>query len=284
MANEIKKPWSIQIELSFGCNNKCDFCYKQVVEKNDYDFMSLNTAKQVVNSIKGFDPVRIELAMRGEPLLNPNWKHIVSMIRGAMPKSQIMLTTNGKLLTDEKIASYYRAGGNILLVDCYGEGKLQERLIKFSKWNPIDFYRTKESPYHRGKPSVKKLFLMDDIANRNKESITRKLCNMAGNVTEKAIEKYGLKTPDKPLNKKCVRPFREMIIFYNGRVGFCCLDGGGQYAITHVLSGDLKEYWKHNPVLNKIRRNLLKKDRNMPLCRTCDYFGGMRQGFLPKKV
>ena len=40
-------PINAHIEPTFGCNNKCDFCYKQVLEKKEYEYMTIKTAKSI---------------------------------------------------------------------------------------------------------------------------------------------------------------------------------------------------------------------------------------------
>ena len=59
--NSLNKPWSSQIELTYGCDNRCPMCYKQILEKpiNEYDFMSLSTAKAISSKMKqsGWDNI-----------------------------------------------------------------------------------------------------------------------------------------------------------------------------------------------------------------------------------
>lgn len=122
----LDSPWSIQIELTFGCNRKCKFCFKQVLNNSKRKFMSIKTTQKVAMELKVFDPTILKFAMRGEPLLNKNWLDIIGIFHENMPKSKILVTTNGDALTVDKIKNFYDVGGNILLVDCYN-GTLEER-------------------------------------------------------------------------------------------------------------------------------------------------------------
>lgn len=117
----------------------------------------------------------------------------------------------------------------------------------------------------------KKLFLIDDILEES--SSTRKLSNLAGNMSEEMIKKFGLDVKE-PLNRYCTRPFGEMIIFYNGDVGYCCHDGEAKYILWNINKGNMDFFWKNNYLLKQIRYHLIDSNRNIALCKYCDYFGG----------
>lgn len=272
------KPWSVQIELVFGCYRKCDFCYKQVIEKEDYEYMGLDVAEKTAKELSVFDPVRIKFAMRGEPLLHPDIFEIIKIFRNYLPMSKLILTTNGDWLDRDDVELFWENGGNDIIVDCYNNS-LEKRVKKFKDLNNIIITNdVKEAPYILD--NSKKLYLVKDIVNT--ETSTRKLYNLAGNVTDKAIEKYNLQH-HKHIRKSCTRPFGEMIVFYDGKIGWCCIDGNAEHTLWNVKYGNLKDYWNTNIYLNKIRDNLYHKNRYQSLCDKCNYFGGNPERIKKKK-
>lgn len=276
-------PWSIQIELHFGCNYRCDTCYKQVLnlKKSNFKEMTIPTAINIASKLKKYEPFRIEFAMRGEPTLNSNWLQIIKIFRKYLKESSIMITTNGSGLNKKNISQFFKNGGNVILVDCYNN-ELEKRMEEWKQFKPLDYYNDDFNPYHRHKPSTKKIVLMDNIMERSGEKKTRVISNHAGNVDYKKIAKYGVKPLKEPLEKKCVRPFREMIILYDGEVVLCCADSGNDFKLGNLNRHNFKQIWFKNRKLIIARLLLFNKFRIFPPCNRCDFNGGMRQGLIPK--
>jgi Radical SAM superfamily/Iron-sulfur cluster-binding domain len=277
-----EKPTVCQIELVRGCNYSCSFCAIEVVPKQAIP-MADDTVIKMAEELSVFDPLRIEFAMRGEPTLFPATLNLAtSALRSTCPESQITLTTNGSKLTDEIVVDFFKSGGNIIIVDCYGKTfeKYKKQLEKF---NPINYYDNQWgfSPWNRHKPSTKIIVLMPDIGQGGNKS-TRVINNQAGNVNFAKTEKlFGVKPLIRPLIKKCVHPFREIVIFQDGTIPICCRDWKQEAIYWDVFKGDLLNYWHNNPKLNAARRLLNEKKRDFGICQRCDYFGGHYQGFLP---
>lgn len=284
--NSLKRPWNTQIELTFGCDNRCPMCYKQVLDKpkDSFEFMKLSTARVISGKMRdaGWNGIRLEFAMRGEPLLNPYFFRIIKVFREAMPDSQIMVTTNGNHLTPDKVKQYFRAGGNIFLVDCY-HNDLEERKVLFKDFRVVDYYDDDFNPYYRN--DVKRthvVCLVDSIVKRTGESKTRVLMNMGGNVDFKRVKHFGLTPLSEPYCKKCVKPFREIIFMFDGSIPLCCEDAGQEYVLGSIHGiGDLGKFWRYNRKLNIARALLFNKVRNNRPCRFCDFKGGMRIGLIP---
>jgi MoaA/NifB/PqqE/SkfB family radical SAM enzyme len=95
--------------------------------------MSLDTAHMIADRIKEskWNP-RIEFAMHGEPLLNPNWSEIISVISTANRKLHITLLTNGSVIAKMGLPgianSFFSAGGSTLGIDMYKERPIFAKL------------------------------------------------------------------------------------------------------------------------------------------------------------
>ena len=280
---KLGRPWSVQVELHYGCNYRCDTCYKQVLnlKKSKFEEMTISTAVNIGIKLQKFNFLRIEFAMRGEPTLNTNWLRIVNIFRKYLPNASLMLTTNGSNLTTDNISKFFAVGGNILLVDCY-QKDLEKRKQKWAKFKPLDYYEDDFNPYHRHSPNTHALVLMDNLMERNHDKRTRVISNHAGNVDYKKISKYGVFPLKEPLKKKCVRPFREMIILYNGDIVLCCADSGSEFKLGNANKHDLESIWFNSKKLNSARALLFNKNREFTPCNRCDFNGGMRQGLIPK--
>lgn len=251
-------PLNVHLEPVFGCNNRCKFCFKQVLDKkNEYEYMSVSTAKRI--SLQLHDDANIiKFSLRGEPLLNPNIYEIINVIRRHNPTTILLMYTNGKLLSPSNVFKLYDSGLNYIYVDCYN-GTLLHYLQKYETFDKVNLKNETWDMYSDANFKENKLIFNemngDDIKNH------------AGNLD---FLKYPDKELSEPLNKICLRPFRDIAIYYNGDIGLCCDDGGLDSKLGNINQDSLYEIWNGSK-LNSIRRNLLH-DRRIDLpCNRCDY-------------
>lgn len=288
--NSLNRPWSTQMEITYGCDNRCPMCYHQVLDKpiGEYDFMTVRTAEEIGKKMlkAGWNGLRLEFAMRGEALLNPDFIRIIKTFRKYMTKSHITTSTNGNHLTKEMAYNYFKAGGNVFLVDCY-DGNINERRVKYRKYGcrVTEYYKDDFNPYARN--NIKKtqvLCLMDDIKTNSNKKRTRVLHNMGGNVDFNKTKHYGLLPLKEPIIRKCVKPFREIIFLHDGTIPLCCQDADIKQNMGNIYNiHDLNQFWKKNKKLNIARAIIYNKRRDLlEPCNKCDSNGGMRIGFLPK--
>lgn len=287
------QPNTLKIELTEGCNLRCKMCGIQGIREKaggPFSYMSMETAKTLTMMLAQTTwTSKVEFAMRGEPLMNPNAAGIIALFRTALPKSQLMLTTNGLPLArapgvEQNVAALFDHGLNILAVDCYKpSAKVVEAirdLMRFNVWGSehgikaMD-YPSDESPYHRYSPRDRRLFLIADF----------EAAAMAGEVvgTKIAENHAGAAFPPvpEPLAKRCARPFREFTVRWDGQVGLCCNDWRGTFKVGR-MGKDFKsidEAW-NSPPLVAARKMLYHRDRGFAPCNVCDNIS-YRVGFLP---
>ena len=97
------------------------------------------------------------------------------------------------------------------------------------------------------------------------------LHNHAGNID---YDTNNLKPIKEPLKEPCLRPFRDIAIFYNGDVALCCDDGGLDMKLGNLVTDSFMGVWDSDK-LNSIRRNLLADKRIFKPCSRCDYIEGI---------
>jgi len=299
----IALPWTVHLEPVCGCNLKCDWCPvcldKKLQSANNWKFMSTELlfkfCSQFLAMRENYAPhadfgwPRVEIAMRGEPLLHPKILDWLQVLRDGLPRCQVTMFSNGiALLKNPSLLNQlYGAGLNILQVDCYNRsiGKFRKQLYKAAdssveKVDPANF-----SPYrkHPGGHKRKILSLLVGIEDQEKSINVRLLDNMGGWSSPENLKKYGWKLRGElPLaGKRCVRPFREFVLWYDGLVDVCCVDWYPSKAMTlgSLQEKTVEEVWYGARHLN-VLRGLYRGRRGWGLCETCDYFGGYRPGFL----
>jgi len=230
------KPWSCQVELTEGCPRLCKWCGVWAIwekpENRILKFMQVDLAQKIASDLGSWLPkLRVEFALQGEPLFNPNAVEIVRVFRTSFPKSQLLINTNGDPLRKEdgidtdRILALFDAGLNCLLVDIYdGEGSYNwfNDKLRGSNVSVKDFYSEGGNVYTYKGYKHKEIVLLDSIAVRSGESKRRVLNNQAGNANPEFAKELGISILNTPIQRRCSNVFRELVVKYDGTVTACC--------------------------------------------------------------
>lgn len=288
----IAPPWLAKIELVRGCNLACRFCpiYALPAYSEHPEYLAPELCQWISAEIRSVnDHVRIELTMRGEPTLHPHVVDCVRAIRAELPKSQVSMFTNGVMFLKSRPslpAELITAGVNILNIDCYNDtwARFQKVAAAVTADHPdirvTDFRRFSAYRRYPSGHRLRVINLVPDIADPDNGVAVRVIHNNAGNSDPLQLqEHWGISPLTAPLQKKCVRPFRELVFTYDGSVVICCHDWKAESVLGKVPPDRVAEIWygeRHWQIL----RSLYRRDRSGVPCNKCDYHGGYRQGFL----
>lgn len=282
-------PWCVQPELVEGCTRLCSFCGLRAIrdKPGDFRYMTLDTAAVLANGCRDFCPqARVEFALRGEPLVHPHHLEIFQLFRHAMPRCQLMVTTNGDTLRgrmQRRVDLMFDAGLNFVLLDTYypepARTALRNEALALHGVTVVDFFAewlpAGKSPYsNHGRSLQRTVVLMDDLAARDGEHGSRLVKTHAGANLSKPLLPA-------PLVRSCARPFREIIVTWNGDVTLCCDDWRKQYIIGNIHERTLPDLWQ-DPRYETARARLYHRDRDFIPCRYCDAPGAPRFGLLPR--
>jgi len=231
--------------------------------------------------------LRVELTLRGEPTLNPYLLQNLKIIREVAPKFQISLFTNGVKFSRNPglIKSILDAGVNILCVECYNETHSTfQKIAEAAKEVVVDFRKFSAYRRYSNGHTLRVVNLIPDIMVCDVP--VRKIHNNAGNVDGQFLHsRPGYPSLKLPLQKKCCRPFRELVVYHTGDVVICCHDWKAAKILGNVKQATLFNIWYGVNHL-KVLKHLYGKSRTFLPCSRCDYFGGYRTGLLtdPTKV
>lgn len=283
------QPWSVQIELTEGCNRLCTFCGLNGIRSKPgekYRFMTFETMYRLAFDLSLLAPhARYEFAMHGEPTMNPDYLVLIEGFRRALPRAQFQITTNGiKLLghMQERVEALFEAGIDFIVLDTYRpeRDKLRREVAELLYVEVVDFYDdwapVGKSPWHNYARKLQRtIVLMDDLEARSGEVKSRVIMNHAGSSgTAPALTE--------PLKKTCTLPFRELAICWDGSVNLCCMDWQAEYRAGTTEQGrSLAGIW-YGPEFEAARAHLQNRDRAFGPCVLCDAGSGTRAGLLPK--
>lgn len=285
-------PFAIQLEPVEGCTLACSFCALQSIRANGadavagvhgkssapYKRMEYVTALRVAKEIErlGWNP-RIEFAMHGEPTVNERLSMMIGAFRNELPKSSILLTTNGSGLKTVHVAhELFKAGLNTLAYDKYNhapwreraQGTLREYCVRSGI--PLYFYPANKSASPHTRFFGQRVVIIRDITENS--SGTHKITNQGGN-----------SGTAEPLEQRCAKPFRELSIRWDGNVAICCDDWKGEYKIGNIHDMPLDAIWQHSR-FRAARVALYNAQRSaIGVCSGCNV-RTYRNGLLPDKM
>ena len=232
----------VLIETRTDCNNRCQFC-PQTYKKKSLGIMNWKCYTTIINQLCRIDfNGRIALMLSNEPLLENRLEEMIIYAKNKSPRFFLDITTNGLLLTLEKIDKLFRLGLDNIRINDYRSDR-DEFPDKLSP-NIEAIYNS-----YRNNPKV---FI-------KKRRTDEKLPNYAGNIPQEVDNcKAGF----------CNYPFRKLTIAYTGDILLCCDDFMYQTNYGNVMINSLVDCW-YNQSIDIIRLALLHNKR-VGLCAGCN--------------
>lgn len=232
----------VLIETRTDCNKRCSFCpqsfYKRTVES-----MKWTVYKKIIDSLAeiGFAG-RIALLVSNEPLLEHRLLKMIKYAKKKSPRFFLDITTNGVLLSMEKLDELFSAGLDNININDYRNDretepdKISENLIEI-----VEKFRSN--------PKV----------SYNARSANEVLPNYAGVIPQDYdAQDYGF----------CNFPFRKLVFSVNGDVLLCCNDFKQETNFGSIITDSILSIW-NSPKLNAFRLSLLD-DKRIGLCKKCN--------------
>ena len=286
-------PNSIQVEFVEGCNLACSFCGIQSIRENEadgpsnehgkasapYKNLNIQTATRICKEIKraGWNP-RIEFAMHGEPTMHPFFIEMVGLFRKELPKTPLMMTSNGGGLlkdTEDTVNKLMDAGLNVLFLDNYDRIKIVDKIKeRYTGPHPVYDYPADRAanPHRRRKVTDHDIVVGMDLTLATSGTHAQ-VSNHAGNAFPLNHEQDG---------KRCAKPFREMSIRWDGNIAVCCNDWVGWYKCGNVIDTHIDDIWQ-GEAFHAARTKLYNGQRDFGPCNGCDNTT-LRNGLLPDRM
>jgi len=269
-------PPVVSLETYGYCNGKCTFCnFHTTIRKRGA--MSWELIHKIVKEISTWNtPAQITMNPGGEFFMDSRWFDILLYIRKSLPKSKIVITTNGSHVDDEKIdklvtipnmdigfslyAYYPETYLMVMGLPIDTIGKIDHAIERFSKERPdmnANISCTDDSWY---------------VSHGEFEQLVKKWGSRARPhkmIHNSQHRNYPL--PHDHQDCPCQTMFSNMVIYHNGDVGLCCFDANGEVILGDIRNHTLLDVWTGDNMRKYRNLHISGLRKAIPLCGSCNY-------------
>lgn len=296
-------PFTIYLDPCGACNFSCGFCPCNNADFRNQDrhkMMSMELFHKIVDDLSAFrQKIRvINLYCFGEPLLNKNIPAMARLLREREVCDEIMLVTNGSLLTPEynrELAScgidYIRISVEALSAEGYAV--VSNKTLDFEKFlsniRDLHYKCNTGGGYLRGQKRTQLHAKCINAMLKDEQDIERfhELFDDISDFVnvdrveegwwgdyESKIWKDSVKVISNVNygGKICSRPFIHMVIHSNGEVSACCADWKFTTVYGDVNNEHLIDIWNSEKLRNFQLMHLENRRYENDFCAKCKLF------------
>ncbi|MBI5233319.1 MAG: SPASM domain-containing protein [Deltaproteobacteria bacterium] len=301
-------PLFVYIEPTDNCNFKCVMCPHGLAETGSWEKgqMSMSLFEPLIVQLKEFRPfLGVCLHLGGEPLLNKNLEDMIGM--GAKNGIGFGFSTNGYLLTNERIKSLVDVGLEGLRIDFSADKEKYEKACPGGIWEVVyenirnlAQYRDKAMPGF--KIRIKDLCLENEPSPSVQAGSMRRLKglfsgvridrfetfeihNWSGEFAARQVESgFHIERVDRGSSSPCSHLWFALNIKHDGRVVPCCRDLRGDVVLGDAIKESLADIWNGEKIMRLRDIHSRREFDKVPLCKDCDrpWTGGKRGGSIPQ--
>lgn len=247
-SDPIPKPNVVNIETVNRCNSTCAFCTANIhAEKRPLRRIDEDLYKSIIDQLAdwGYEG-HLTLYGNNEPLLDPRIVDFHRYAREKLPKSFIFMSTNGLILSREKLDEIKPYVDQIIINNYCEDMKLHANIQEI-----YDYVVAHPEEYADVEILIQMRYLKEVLTNR---------AGSAPNKQEK----------ERVIKETCLLPFTDMWIMPNGKMGLCCCDNFETTDYADLTKVGVREAWEGEKI-QELRRELAQGRQNIPFCKHCDF-------------
>lgn len=221
----------------------------------------------------------LSLFMDGEPLLDNRLPRFIRAAKDAGFKTT-NIATNGMLLDGERAKALLESGLDHLIVsidsidpETYAAIRIGANLATVER-NVLDFIALRNAA-GRLLPQIEIRMVVMDENRHERDAYAARWKPIADTVSFSDVHNWGNCSSTSAAQGKtvptCNWPHRYMVIYSDGRAGFCCLDYEGIYDLGSFQTQSLEEIW-HGKAYAQLREWLRTRETGrLPKCAGCTH-------------
>jgi len=227
----------VEVETNTNCNRKCKICPVSITTKPK-EYMSVETFDNLVSQLGdiGFGGI-FSPVFYNEPTLDQRLPDLMRRAKHGIPDSEVIVYTNGSLITEEYARTLVENGVDGIIVSQY-----QDNLAKDDKSDVI-------SQFPRDlKRHIRYRVLTDD----QMLSTRAKLVEVQHPVTKQF----------------CFQASTSVVIEHEGNVVLCCNDYDTHYRFGNINDRHIMEIWNDSEY-KALRKELRRGNFELDICHAC---------------
>ena len=247
-AAETPKPNVVNIETINRCNSTCAFCTANIhAEKRPLRKIDEDLYRSIIDQLAdwGYEG-HLTLYGNNEPLLDPRIVDFHRYAREKLPNSFIFMSTNGLILSKEKLDEIKPYVNQIIINNYCMDMKLHKNIQEI-----YDYVIAHPEEYADVEILIQMRYLQEVLTNR------------AGSAPNK-------KATERVIKETCLLPFTDMWIMPNGKIGLCCCDNYETTDFADLTKVSLKEGWESEK-FTAVRKKIAEGRQNVDFCKHCDF-------------
>lgn len=260
-------PKRIEIEFSNYCNSKCSYCPRRF-GVGDEGFMSFKLYKKIIDETERYPNVTLQLHRRGESLLHPNFIEMLEYIKGKF--KEVQLATNAIPLDKNKaeviaeVVSFISFSIDLPETYAFKRGVdvyklVEENILNFLKINRKTI--TQVSMVKDNSVGYEDVQRFRDLWLDKVDRVRIYEEHSVGGI-------YGATRIKREKRTPCVKPFTDIVIYWNGKVVRCNHDWSNK-PLGYFDNNTIREIW-NNAEFKRIRKEQITLKFTDDICKQCD--------------
>jgi MoaA/NifB/PqqE/SkfB family radical SAM enzyme len=276
-------PNRVTVELTNRCNLRCAMCPRKFME-SEQGFMSPNLFCKIVDEMVKHSDIALVPFFRGEPLLHPDFINMMAYAKrhGIAP---VQLTTNGLLLSENLSREIIELQLDFLSISVDSiEPAVYKKIRRGSDLGSViknvESLCEMKTRCGADKPELQVSMVR---TSNNSEGLSAFVAFWLARVDRVRVYEehssngnFGALTKDeakKDVNGRlpCMKPFTDMVIYWNGFAALCNHDWDRQAPLGDASNSTLSEIW--NGLLYRKQREAQMGNRPLDIvCAGCDHW------------
>ena len=269
------------------CNLRCKYCYQKDWDKNikrPRGLIQLSLFKKFIEELGGSTyPININFDLGGEPFLNPNLMEMVDLTCAYGKLANI--TTNATLLDNELIDRILESGLNKISIslDIVNGVSLRGESLTLDIVAKVDSLISKRKRLKKKSPRIiirsinlegtSRKYILNLFREKPDALIFTPVTNWAGLIDT---------LPVGDRHYRCLLPWLEMAMLYNGDFALCCNDPRGDLIVGNFPAESITKIWQGEK-LDQARKAIVKKSTEFISGQNCQKCTRLRKKFSFKE-
>mgnify|MGYP001566742313 CR=1 FL=1 len=272
------QPRQVRLELTNKCNAHCASCHRLTMSR-EQGHMPWGLLEKCVEETRGWPQPLGELVPShyGETWLYPRWLEALRLVAQRLPRTPIVIPTNGTLLTGDMVDQLSTVP-TVRLINFSVNAALPSTYEAFHRLpaSKMEVIEQAILRLRQRRPDITIwVSLVQDCQYQSPREVElfRERWSKYGVVQVNAAN-YNNR-PDRqplvPVTLPCRSIFSDLVVLWDGRVTSCCFDAQGDLVVGDATKDKLLDIWHGRPFAELRDKHTRGQRAAIPLCASCTF-------------